>query len=112
MNHFSPSPGDLRCYLPPGGPHLRVDSACYTGYRIPPYYDSMIAKLIVWGKDRREAICVLRRALREFHIDGVDTTVPFHLFMAHHAPFLSGEYTIDLVDRLIADGENFVMEEV
>ncbi|MEM8628543.1 MAG: acetyl-CoA carboxylase biotin carboxylase subunit [Chlamydiota bacterium] len=111
MNHFSPSPGDLRCYLPPGGPHLRVDSACYTGYRIPPYYDSMIAKLIVRGKDRREAICVLRRALREFHIDGVDTTIPFHLFMADHAPFFSGEYTIDLVDRLIADGENFVMEE-
>ena len=68
--NFAPSPGRLEYYLPPGGPHVRVDSACYSGYVIPPNYDSMIAKLIVKGKDRNEAIAIGKRALREFHIGG------------------------------------------
>ncbi|MFN4175287.1 MAG: biotin carboxylase N-terminal domain-containing protein, partial [Parachlamydiaceae bacterium] len=66
-NHFAPSPGRLEYYLPPGGPHVRVDSSCYSGYVIPPNYDSMIAKLIVKGKDRSEAIARAKRALKEFH---------------------------------------------
>ena len=76
QNNFSPSPGTLEHYIPPGGPNVRVDSACYSGYRIPPNYDSMIAKLIVKGKNREEAIMVARRALREFHIGGVYSTIP------------------------------------
>ena len=77
--NFMPSPGTIQFYLPPGGAGVRVDSAAYSGYRIPPYYDSMIAKLIVWGKDRNEAIRRMVRALSEFAIEGVKTTIPFHL---------------------------------
>lgn len=70
-NNFMPSPGHLEYFIPPGGPHVRVDSACYSGYHIPSCYDSMIAKLIVKGKDRKEAISRSKRALKEFHIGGL-----------------------------------------
>lgn len=106
-NHFAPSPGKLEHYIPPGGPHVRVDSACYAGYRIPPNYDSMIAKLIVKGKDRAEAIAVAKRALREFHIGGVYSTIPFHLYMLEDGKFLSHEYAINYIDQLIAEGCTF-----
>lgn len=105
--HFAPSPGRLDYYLPPGGPHVRVDSACYAGYKIPPNYDSMIAKLIVKGKDRKEAIAVATRALREFHIGGVHSTIPFHLWMLSHAPFLENKYDLTYTDTIIADGVTF-----
>lgn len=108
--NFSPSPGRLEYYLPPGGPHVRVDSACYSGYMIPPNYDSMIAKLIVRGKDRKEAIAVGKRALREFHIGGVSSTIPFHLFMLNDPNFLKTEYDLLYVDKLIADGCQFMPE--
>lgn len=100
---FSPCPGLLEYYLPPGGPQVRVDSACYTGYKIPPYYDSMIAKLICKGKNREEAIATSKRALREFHIDGpgVHTTIPFHLHMLDHEDFLNVNYHIKYVDYLL-----------
>src|SRR5690348_10247607 len=88
-HNFAPSPGLLEYYIPPGGPHVRVDSACYSGYRIPPNYDSMIAKLIVSGKDRTEAIAVAKRALKEFHIGGVHSTIPFHLYMFEDSRFLN-----------------------
>ena len=107
MNHFAPSPGKLEHYIPPGGPHVRVDSACFSGYRIPPNYDSMIAKLIVKGKDRKEAIAVAKRALREFHIMGVHSTIPFHLFMFADKRFLQSDYFISYVDQLMLDGCNF-----
>ncbi len=107
-NNFAPSPGNLEYYIPPGGPHVRIDSACYAGYRIPPNYDSMIAKLIVKGKDRKEAIAVAKRALREFHIGGVQSTIPFHLFMFQDERFLNNDYTINYIDQLIAEGCNFV----
>lgn len=111
-NNFMPSPGLLEYYIPPGGPHVRVDSACYSGYRIPPFYDSMIAKLIVKGKDREDAIEVSKRALREFHIGGVDSTISFHQYMLHNPTFLSGEdYNLDFIDRLIEEGCNFVHDE-
>ena len=89
-NHFSPSPGLLEYYIPPSGPHVRVDSACYSGYTIPPFYDSMIAKLIVKGKDRQEAIEISKRALNEFHIGGVDSTIPFHQYILNNGIFVSG----------------------
>ncbi|MBS0652821.1 MAG: acetyl-CoA carboxylase biotin carboxylase subunit [Verrucomicrobia bacterium] len=108
-NNFAPSPGLLEYYIPPGGPHVRIDSACYSGYRIPPNYDSMIAKLIVKGKDREEAIAVAKRALREFHIGGVHSTIPFHLFMFEDPRFLSNDYTITYIDQLILEGCNFVL---
>src|ERR1700733_6793485 len=106
-DQFSPSPGRLEYYLPPGGPHVRVDSACYSGYKIPPNYDSMIAKLIVRGMDRQEAINVGKRALREFHIGGVHSTIPFHLYMLNDANFLEGKYDLTYVDKLTASGCSF-----
>lgn len=109
-HNFTPSPGKLEYYLPPGGPHVRVDSACYSGYSIPPNYDSMIAKLIVRGKDRSEAIAIAKRALREFHIGGVESTIGFHLYMLEDEKFLSSDFNLLYIDNLIAGGCNFEKE--
>lgn len=108
--NFAPSPGKLEYYLPPGGPHVRVDSACYSGYTIPPNYDSMIAKLIVRGKDRSEAIAIGKRALREFHIGGVDSTIAFHLYMLEDPKFLKADFDLTYIDGLIAEGCRFEKE--
>ncbi len=102
--NFAPSPGVLEHYIPPGGPHVRIDSACYGGYRIPPNYDSMIAKLIVKGADRTEAIARAKRALKEFHISGVHTTIGFHQYMLKDERFLNHDYTIGYIDQLIDTG--------
>jgi acetyl-CoA carboxylase biotin carboxylase subunit len=106
-NNFAPSPGHLEYYIPPGGPHVRIDSACYSGYRIPPNYDSMIAKLIVRAKDRTEAIAIAKRALKEFHIGGVYSTIPFHQYMLDDPKFLSHDYVISYIDQLILEGCTF-----
>lgn len=111
LNNFAPSPGLLEHYIAPGGPHVRVDSACYSGYRIPPNYDSMIAKLIVRGKDRAEAIAHAKRALREFHIAGVHTTISFHQFMLQDERFLTHKYTINTIDQLMAEGFVFSLSK-
>lgn len=108
--NFAPSPGRLEYYLPPGGPHVRVDSACYSGYHIPPNYDSMIAKLIVKGKDRKEAIAIGQRALREFHIGGVHSTINFHLYMMEDENFLKSHYDLTYIDKLVAEGCQFQRE--
>lgn len=109
---FAPSPGLLEYFIQPGGPHVRVDTSCYSGYRVPPYYDPMIAKLIVKGKDRAEAIAVARRALAEFHIGGIHTTVAFHRYMMNESAFLSGtDYDLNYVDNLIAQGCQFELPE-
>lgn len=108
--NFAPSPGGLEYFVPPGGPHVRVDTACYSGYKIPPHYDSMIAKLIVHGKNREDAIKILQRALREFHIGGVKTTIPFHLFMLEDENFHNNNYTITYIDQLILEGCQFIPE--
>lgn len=107
-NHFAPSPGKVEYYLPPGGPDVRIDSACYAGYKIPPTYDSMIAKLIVKGKHREEAIAVGKRALREFHIGGVYSTIPFHLYMLDDPKFVASDYVISYIDELLADDCTFI----
>lgn len=107
LHQFAPSPGELKHFIPPGGPHVRIDSACYEGYRIPPNYDSMIAKLIVKGKNREEAIRNAKRALREFHIAGVHSTIPFHQYMLEDKRFLSNDYTINYIDNLLSEGCTF-----
>lgn len=96
--NFRPSPGVIREYLPPGGIGVRIDSAVFPGYRIPPYYDSMIAKVITWGKTREEAIARMRRALEEFVIEGVETTIPFHLQVLNHPKFLEGDISTKFLE--------------
>jgi acetyl-CoA carboxylase biotin carboxylase subunit len=108
LQNFAPSPGLLEHYTPSGGPHVRVDSACYGGYRVPPNYDSMIAKLIVKGDTREEVIARAKRALQEFHITGVHSTIPFHQYMLDDAKFLSNDYTINYIDQLTSEGCTFV----
>lgn len=92
-NNFMPSPGEVTEYHPPGGPGVRIDSHLYKGYVIPPYYDSLIAKLIVHAEDRNSAIIRMRRALEEFIIEGIKTTIPFHLKVLNHEGFQKGEYS-------------------
>ncbi len=109
--NFATSPGRLEYYLPPGGPNVRVDSACYSGYMIPPNYDSMIAKLIVRGKDRQEAINIAKRALSEFHIGGIHSTIPFHQFMLEDQRFLESKYDLTYIDGLSSEGCDFTLSE-
>jgi len=111
VHNFAPSPGVLEYFIPPGGPHIRIDTACYSGYKIPPNYDSMIAKLIVRGKNREDAIAIAKRALHEFHIGGVKSTIPFHLFMFEDENFLKNQYTITYIDQLVEDGCTFKLED-
>ncbi|WP_078430272.1 acetyl-CoA carboxylase biotin carboxylase subunit [Alkalihalobacterium alkalinitrilicum] len=97
--NFMPSPGKIEMYLPPGGLGVRVDSAVYPGYTITPFYDSMIAKLIVHGRTREEAIARMKRALNEFVIDGVETTIPFHLRLLEHPDFISGNFNTKFLEK-------------
>jgi acetyl-CoA carboxylase biotin carboxylase subunit len=100
---FIPNPGLISLYHPPGGLGVRVDSALYAGYRVPPYYDSMIAKLIVHAPDRAQAIARLRRAIDEFAIIGVKTTLPLHRRILDDPTFQSGDYTIHWLERFVAE---------
>jgi len=99
---FNPAPGKITQLMIPGGPGIRVDSGVYPGYSIPPFYDSMVAKLITWGTDRREAIDRMKRALDEFHIEGIKTTIPFHKEVMKNKEFLSGQYTTDFVNKYMS----------
>ena len=99
---FAPSPGLVKNYVAPGGMHVRVDSGLYTGYRVPPYYDSMIGKLIVYGRDRDECIRRLKRALEEFVVEGMKTTIPLHQNLVRDPEFLAGDYTIKWLERWLA----------
>ncbi|MCB7069758.1 MAG: acetyl-CoA carboxylase biotin carboxylase subunit [Caldibacillus thermoamylovorans] len=96
--NFMPSPGKINMYLAPGGPGVRVDSAAYPGYAIPPYYDSMIAKLIVHAPTREEAIKKMERALGEFVIEGIYSTIPFHLKVLEHQAFKSGDFNTKFLE--------------
>ncbi|MDP8230144.1 MAG: acetyl-CoA carboxylase biotin carboxylase subunit [Candidatus Gorgyraea atricola] len=97
---FMPCPGKIEIFLPAGGPGVRVDSHVYSGYTIPPYYDSMIAKIITYGKNRQEAIKVMRRSLDEFLISPTKTTIPFHKHVMNDALFLRGDFATDYVEKL------------
>ncbi|MDB5677313.1 acetyl-CoA carboxylase biotin carboxylase subunit [Sphingomonas bacterium] len=102
---FAPSPGTVKQYHAPGGMNVRVDSGLYAGYRVPPYYDSMIAKLIVYGTTRQGAIRRLRRALEEFVIEGMKTTIPLHRALIEDPEFLEGQYTIKWLEEWLAKQE-------
>jgi acetyl-CoA carboxylase biotin carboxylase subunit len=99
---FAPSPGRVNNYVAPGGMHVRVDSGLYAGYKVPPYYDSMIAKLIVYGTTRERCIMRLRRALEEYVIDGMKTTIPLHQKLVRDPEFERGEYTIKWLEEWLA----------
>ena len=97
--NFIPSPGKIIYFHTPGGPGVRVDSGCYSGITIPPYYDSMIAKLIVFGEDRDSCLARLERALGEFVVEGIKTTIPFYLDIIKEEEFLNGTYDIHWVEN-------------
>ncbi|MEP5088776.1 MAG: acetyl-CoA carboxylase biotin carboxylase subunit, partial [Paracoccaceae bacterium] len=99
LPNFAPSPGRISQYHAPGGLGVRMDSALYDGYSIPPYYDSLIGKLIVHGRDRPEALARLSRALGELIVDGVDTTVPLFNQLLQEPDILSGGYNIHWLEK-------------
>lgn len=99
-NDFMPSPGKVTHYSPPEGMGVRVDSHLFNGYSIPHYYDSLIAKLVVHAKDRKSAIKLMKKALHEYCIEGIDTTIPFHLKVLHEQDFLNGTYSTKLIERM------------
>ena len=99
LDDFAPSPGRIRNYRSPGGAGIRVDSGVYTNYSIPAFYDSMISKLIAWGKDRNEAIMRMRRALYEYVIQGVKTNIAFHRAVMENPRFVGGELETHFIER-------------
>ena len=100
---FMPSPGEISWLDVPGGPGVRIDSAIYQGYQIPPFYDSMVGKLIVWALTREEAISRARRALREYRLEGIKTTIPLHLRLLKGEAFRSGEYHTGYLEELLKE---------
>jgi len=112
FNEFAPSPGKLKEYRSPGGVGVRVDDGVYTHYTIPPYYDPMISKLIVWGKERNEAIRRMRRALYEYVIVGIKTNIPFHKAVMENPRFVEGELETHFIDRetTLLDDMKAIME--
>ncbi len=102
LPNFSPCPGRVRMFHAPGGLGVRMDSALYSGYSIPPYYDSLIGKLIVQGRDRPEALARLKRALGELIVDGVDTTVPLFHALLEEPDIQSGDYNIHWLEKWLA----------
>ena len=103
--NFRPSPGKIERLHLPGGKGIRVDTAVYAGYTIPPYYDSMIAKLIVLGKSRNEAIKKMKSALSEFIVDGIDTNVDFQMEIMNHPKFQSGDFSTDFIEQMEREAE-------
>jgi acetyl-CoA carboxylase biotin carboxylase subunit len=96
---FLPTPGIIEKWVPPGGPHVRVDTHCYQGYHVSPNYDSLLAKLIVHGRDRTEALRIMEQALLEFEIVGVETLIPFHLRLLSNPDFIAGDYHTRWVEQ-------------
>jgi len=99
---FAPSPGRVTDYHAPGGLGVRVDSALYHGYEVPPYYDSLIAKLVIYGNSRNECLMRLRRALEEYVIAGIETTIPLHQRLVAAAEFIDGDYDVHWLERFVA----------
>jgi acetyl-CoA carboxylase biotin carboxylase subunit len=102
-DRFLPSPGRVTDFRPPGGPGVRVDTHAYVGYVIPPFYDSLLAKVIVHGRDREEAIARMQRALDEMLVEGVQTTIPFHQKTLRHPDFLTGRTSTRFLERLMRE---------
>ena len=100
-NTFRPCPGRVSDYHAPGGLGVRVDSALYHGYEVPPHYDSLVAKLIVHGKSRNECLMRLRRALDEYVIEGIETTIPLHQRLTAAAEFIDGDYDVHSLGRFV-----------
>ena len=96
---FLPSPGTIQKLRYPHGPAVRIDEGIYEGYTVPFYYDSLLMKLITWGKGREEAIARMKRALGELHISGLKTTIPLHRAVLEDEDFLAGTYTTDLLNK-------------
>ena len=111
FDDFRPSPGRIEMYYAPGGRGVRVDSHAYAGYSIPPHYDSMIGKLITYGKDRREAMDTMSRALSEYMITGVKTTIPFELAILQDPNFRRGVYSTNFVETLLSGARRELIEE-
>jgi acetyl-CoA carboxylase biotin carboxylase subunit len=103
---FRPSPGKITHYHPPGGLGIRVDSGVFSGYSVPPYYDSLIGKLIVHGRTRVEAMMRLRRALDEFVIDGIETTIPLFQDLVTNQDIQDGNYDIHWLEHYLADKQD------
>ncbi len=101
--NFQPSPGQITIWHAPGGPGVRVDSHAYQGYRVPPYYDSLLAKLIVHGRDRQESLIRMRLALESFIVEGVKTTIPFLLELLQDPDVVAGDIDTKFLERRMAE---------
>jgi acetyl-CoA carboxylase biotin carboxylase subunit len=104
-NNFAPSPGTVKVYRPADGIGVRVDSGVYQGASVTVHYDPMVAKLVVWGADRREAIDRLRRALAEFVVKGIKTSIPFHQKVVRHPVFIAGRYDTSFIEAHMQGGK-------
>jgi acetyl-CoA carboxylase biotin carboxylase subunit len=111
FDDFRPSPGRIEMYYSPGGRGVRVDSHAYAGYTIPPHYDSMIGKLITYGKDRREAMDKMSRALGEYMITGIKTTIPFEQAILQDPNFRRGVYSTNFIEHLLGGGRRELLED-
>jgi acetyl-CoA carboxylase biotin carboxylase subunit len=111
FDEFRPSPGRIEMYYSPGGRGVRVDSHAYAGYTIPPHYDSMIGKLITFGKDRREAMDKMSRALGEYMITGIKTTIPFEMAILQDPNFRRGVYSTNFIEQLLGGARRELIEE-
>ena len=107
---FLPSPGLVTSYLPPGGLHVRVDSPLYSGYKVPPYYDSLVSKLVVYGHNRSACLARLQRALKEYVITGVETLLPLHLRLVNTPSILQGDYDIRWLETFLAGNQEEGLE--
>ena len=103
---FIPNPGKITFLSLPGGPGVRVDTAVYSGWTVPSYYDSLIAKVIAHGRNREEAISIMKRALDEFIIEGIKTTIPFHKKVFSQSDFVNGEFNTGFVDKINGSGQD------
>jgi acetyl-CoA carboxylase biotin carboxylase subunit len=111
-SNWAPASGKLTRFVPPGGPDVRVDTHGYTGYTVPPFYDSLLAKVIVHGRDRDDAMNIMLRALREFSCDGIKTTIGFHQRLLSHPVFRSGEYYLDFLEKYMKPDGTLATPEV
>jgi acetyl-CoA carboxylase biotin carboxylase subunit len=111
-SNWAPASGQLTKFIPPGGPDVRMDTHGYSGYTVPPFYDSLLAKVIVHGHDREDAMNIMLRALHEFTIEGIKTTIPFHQKLLAHPVFRSGDYYLDFLEKYMKPDGTLTMPEV